>query len=202
MASRGGSPVARAERPRKARRWLAPALAILLVLTGLCLLLYPVASDYLNKVEQAKVSNNLRQVVQEATPEDLSAWRQQAIDYNDRLYSGAAYVIDPFDPNAPKTSDEEYLSCLNLAGDGAMGTIVIPSIGVDLPIYHGVTGEGMDHGVGHEPTHLCRWAVLRHMLFLRDIRGFPLPLSSISSISFMSETTLCFRFWVRTLPIV
>lgn len=135
-----------------ARRWLAPILAALLVLTGLCLLLYPVASDYLNKVEQAKVSNNLRQVVQEATPEDLSAWRQQAIDYNDRLYSGAAYVIDPFDPNAPKTSDEEYLSCLNVAGDGAMGTIVIPSIGVDLPIYHGVTGEGMDHGVGHEPN--------------------------------------------------
>ena len=135
-----------------ARRWIAPILAALLVLTGICLLLYPVASDYLNKVEQAKVSNNLRQVVQEATPEDLSAWRQQAIDYNDRLYSGAAYVIDPFDPNAPKTSDEEYLSCLNLAGDGAMGTIVVPSIGVDLPIYHGVTGEGMDHGVGHEPN--------------------------------------------------
>ncbi len=134
-----------------ARRWLAPILAALLGLTGLCLLLYPVASDYLNKVEQAKVSNNLRQVVQEATPEDLSAWRQQAIDYNDRLYSGAAYVVDPFDPDAPKTSDEEYLACLNLAGDGAMGTITIPSIGVDLPIYHGVTGEGMDHGVGHEP---------------------------------------------------
>lgn len=151
MASRGVSPVARAERPRKARRWLAPALAILSVLSGLCLLLYPVASDYLNKVEQAKVSNNLRQVVQEATPADLTAWRQQAIDYNNRLYSGAAYVVDPFDPDAPKTSDEEYLACLNLAGDGAMGTITIPSIGVDLPIYHGVTGEGMDHGVGHEP---------------------------------------------------
>lgn len=151
MAARGGSPVARAERPRKTRRWLAPALAILLVLSGLCLLLYPVASDYLNKVEQAKVSNNLRQVVQKATPADLTAWRQQAIDYNNRLYSGAAYVVDPFDPDAPKTSDEEYLACLNLAGDGAMGTITIPSIGVDLPIYHGVTGEGMDHGVGHEP---------------------------------------------------
>ena len=151
-ASQGSSSVSRAGRPQKSRRWLAPVLAILLVLSGLCLLLYPVASDYLNKVEQAKVSNNLRQIVQEATPEDLSAWRQQAIDYNDRLYSGAAYVIDPFDPNAPKTSDEEYLSCLNLAGDGAMGTIVIPSIGVDLPIYHGVTGEGMDHGVGHEPN--------------------------------------------------
>lgn len=149
-AARGDSCAAQAEHPKKSHRWLAPALAVLLVLSGLCLLLYPVASDYLNKIEQAKVSNNLRQVVQEATPEDLSAWRQQAIDYNDRLFSGAAYVIDPFDPDAPKTSDEEYLACLNLAGDGAMGTISIPSIGVDLPIYHGVTGEGMDHGVGHE----------------------------------------------------
>lgn len=149
--SRGASS-AHVGHPRKARRWLAPALAMLLVLSGLCLLLYPVASDYLNNVEQAKVSNNLRQIVQEATPEDLSAWCQQAIDYNNRLYSGAAYVVDPFDPDAPKTSDEEYLACLNLAGDGAMGTITIPSIDVDLPVYHGVTGDDMSHGVGHEPN--------------------------------------------------
>lgn len=127
-------------------------IAVFLVVAGVCMLAYPSVSDYLNRVEQAKVSQNLKQVVQESKPEDLSSWREQAAEYNERLYSGASYVVDPFDPDAPKTSGEEYLSCLNLAGDGAMGTIVIPSIGVDLPIYHGVEGEDMSHGVGHEPN--------------------------------------------------
>ncbi len=138
--------------PRKRRpnaKGASLVVAALLVLVGLCMLAYPFASDYLNRVEQAKVSNNLKQVVEESTGEDLSAWLQQAINYNQSLFSGASNVIDPFDAAASKSLGDEYLSCLNLAGDGAMGTIAIPSIGVDLPIYHGTEGDEMNHGVGH-----------------------------------------------------
>lgn len=123
--------------------------AFLLVL-GVCMLAYPALSDYLNRVEQAKVSDNLQQIVQESKPEDLSSWYEQAVSYNERLYSGVSYVVDPFDPNAVQVSDKEYLSLLNLAGDGVMGTISIPSIDVEMPIYHGTDGEGMAHGVGHQ----------------------------------------------------
>lgn len=110
---------------------------------------YPFASDYFNKLEQAKVSQGLSQTVAETPQEDLSAYIEQARDYNKRLLAGSTYVIDPFDPDAPSATDEEYLACLNLNGDGVMGQIIIPAIDVNLPIVHGTESSGMDHSVGH-----------------------------------------------------
>lgn len=124
-------------------------ISVLIVVAGLCMIAYPFASDYLNKLEQAKVTQNLAQTIEQTPEEDLSAYLRQAQDYNERLLAGSTYVIDPFDPNSLTVGDEEYTSCLNLNGDGVMGQIVIPSIGVNLPITHGTEGSGMNHGVGH-----------------------------------------------------
>lgn len=124
-------------------------LPILFVLVGLCMILYPFASDYLNRLEQAKVTQNLAQTIESTPKEDLSAYMQQAKDYNERLLSGSTYVVDPFDPDAPTTTDQEYMSCLNLDGNGVMGSIIIPSINVNLAINHGTDGDGMNTGVGH-----------------------------------------------------
>lgn len=110
---------------------------------------YPFASDYLNKLEQAKVTQDLTQTVEQTPAEDLSAYMQQARDYNSKLRSGSTYIIDPFDPDAPTATAKEYMACLNLNDDGVMGQIVIPSIGVNLPIAHGTEGDAMDHSVGH-----------------------------------------------------
>ncbi len=132
------------------RKGRFPALAaILVVVLGVCMIAYPFASDYLNKLEQAKVTQSLNQTIDQTPEEDLSAYMQQARDYNARLLSGSTYVVDPFDPDAASVSDIDYMNCLNLNGDGVMGQIVIPSIDVNLPIYHGTEGTGMDHGVGH-----------------------------------------------------
>ena len=68
------------------------------------------------------------------------------------VLEGRVVVSDPFDPNNSTPSDEEYASVLNLAGDGVMGQLVIPSIGVNLPIYHGVSDDQLLRGVGHLPT--------------------------------------------------
>ena len=144
-----GAHRARANNPRGRRGKIPVAFALLLVLLGTCMIAYPFASDYLNRLEQAKVSQTQATKMQETPKEDLSAYFQAAQDYNARLLAGSAYVVDPFDPDAPKTSDGEYLSLLNLADDGVMGSIIIPSINVNLPIYHGTEGEGMNHGVGH-----------------------------------------------------
>ena len=134
--------------PRKRRVGILAAL--LLVLVGTLMIAYPFASDYLNRVEQEKVIESQEQVVKETPAEDLSAYMQAAKDYNARLLAGSTYVIDPFDPNYEQgASNEEYLSCLNLAGDGVMGTISIPAIGVNLSITHGTEGDAMNHAVGH-----------------------------------------------------
>lgn len=119
------------------------------MVVGISMVAYPFASDYLNKLQQAKVTQNLAMAIEGSTEEDLSAYMQQAQSYNERLLYGSTYVVDPFDPEAPTASDTDYVSCLNLNGDGVMGQIVIPSINVNLPISHGTEGSGMDHGVGH-----------------------------------------------------
>lgn len=107
------------------------------MLVGICMIAYPFVSDYLNRLEQAKVTRNLTQTIAEMPAEDLSAYMQQAQSYNDRLLSGSTYVVDPFDPNASAVTNQEYLDCLNLNGDGVMGQIVLPDDTSSLAVREG-----------------------------------------------------------------
>ena len=50
--------------------------------------------------------------------------------------------------------EESYQEQLNLSGTGMMGTISIPKINVNLPIYHGVEEEVLVNGVGHLPESI------------------------------------------------
>ena len=58
-------------------------------------------------------------------------------------------MVDPFDAGDARPGGEEYERVLNLAGDGAMGELIIPAIGVDLPIYHYTDENSLSRGVGH-----------------------------------------------------
>lgn len=91
-------------------------------------------------------------IVAQAPEQDLSAEWEAARAFNQRQLEGRVVVSDPFDPNNSTPSDEEYASVLNLSGDGVMGQLIIPSIGVNLPIYHGVSDEALLKGVGHLPS--------------------------------------------------
>lgn len=122
---------------------------MLIILVGVLALLYPYASDYLNRVEQAKVGQSQQETVASMPAEDLSAEWERACQYNADLLQGTTYVVDPFDPDAPRATDEEYVDCLNINGDGVMGSIVIPAIDVNLPIYHGTDGDFMSTAAGH-----------------------------------------------------
>lgn len=83
--------------------------------------------------------------------------------YNQRLAQTSQSVIgeahDPFasESGSSKASnetdslaakDKEYQSLLN-TGEGVMGTVRIPKISVNLPIYHGTSEDALARGVGH-----------------------------------------------------
>lgn len=57
-------------------------------------------------------------------------------------------IIDAFTDEAGE-SDEEYENLLNPQGNGIMGSIMIPSIDVNLPIFHGTEEEELRAGCGH-----------------------------------------------------
>ncbi|WP_129861506.1 class C sortase [Bifidobacterium pseudolongum] len=86
-----------------------------------------------------------------------------AHDYNQRLAASGQPIlgeaVDPF-ANAGGSSaasgtgdsaaseDTEYQSLLD-TGDGVMGSVNIPKISVELPIYHGTSEEALADGAGH-----------------------------------------------------
>ena len=144
------APSGRSRRGRRSARALA--FAVLLALAGIAAILYPYASDYLARREQAAVGERQQDVVAQAPKQDLTDEWEAAREFNRRQLEGRVVVSDPFDPNNSTPSDEEYAEVLNLAGDGVMGQLVIPSIGVNLPIYHGVSDDQLLRGVGHLPT--------------------------------------------------
>ena len=144
------APSGRSRRGRRSARALA--FAVLLALAGIAAILYPYASDYLARREQAAVGERQQDVVAQAPKQDLTDEWEAAREFNRRQLEGRVVVSDPFDPNNSTPSDEEYAEVLNLAGDGVMGQLVIPSIGVNLPIYHGVLDDQLLCGVGHLPT--------------------------------------------------
>lgn len=106
-------------------------------------------SNGLQQAAQGKVISVQQDAVSKTPEEDLTVEREKAVAYNERLRNGRAIVTDPFDPDAQRPSDEEYKQVLNIEGDGVMGTLAIPAIHVNLPIYHGTSDEVLQKGVGH-----------------------------------------------------
>ena len=137
------------KRPRGANRLIA--LALVFVLVGVALIAYPSVANWLNQMKQNEVAQTQDQTVATLPAEDLSAEWAAAEDFNQRVRDNFVHVTDPFNPDVQTVDDDAYYQILNVAGDGVMGQIMIPSIGVDLPIYHGIGSEGMQHGVGHMP---------------------------------------------------
>jgi sortase A len=77
---------------------------------------------------------------------ELIAEKEEAVLYNRTLQGGTESA---FSREALAEAEESYGRLLNVRGDGIMGYIQIPKIGVELPIYHGTAEETLDKGVGH-----------------------------------------------------
>ncbi len=124
-------------------------IALVIVLIGGALAGYPFVSSWMNQRAQDEVAHTQQRVVASASPARLEEARAAATSYNARLLDGSAHVVDPFDAGDARPGGEEYERVLNLAGDGTMGELIIPAIGVDLPIYHYTDENSLSRGVGH-----------------------------------------------------
>ena len=78
--------------------------------------------------------------------------------YNDALSAGVVLGRNASVPTGDGTSSDpslDYNSILVANNDGMMSRIKIPTIDVDLPIYHGTSDEALLAGAGHlEGSHL------------------------------------------------
>lgn len=142
-------------------------ILILMLLLGLSLLLYPTFADYWNSLHQTRaIATYAEEVAVLDDDKYIELW-EDAIAYNKTLVEKEnQYYVDD-------ESLAVYESLLNITGSGIMGSIEIPSIGCNLPIYHGVGESVLQVAVGHlEWTSLPTGGESTHCV-LSGHRGLP-----------------------------
>lgn len=126
-------------------------LIILIFLAGLSLLLYPFVANEWNTYRQKQLISSYETAVsrKEAAGEiDYEAEMEKAQAYNEALLP--SILPDSFAiAEAADEPDAEYMSALNIADDGVMGTVEIPKIGITLPIFHTTEEEILEKAAGH-----------------------------------------------------
>ncbi len=119
---------------------------ILLFLLGLSILLYPYISDAWNKYRASLLISDYSSAVQALDDDSYKEELERVRVYNESLIGGI--VPDAFAVR-DGVFDEEYESLLSVTDDQMMGHVEIPSIGVELPIYHYTYPEILQKGAGH-----------------------------------------------------
>ena len=119
------------------------AILILVFFVGLSLLLYPTISDYWNSFHSSKAIATYAAEVAKLDPISYEHIWEDAKAHNKILAEKKnKYIL----------SEEEYASyekLLDITGTGIMAEIEIPSIRVDLPIYHGIDENVLQVAAGH-----------------------------------------------------
>lgn len=133
------------------RNTVLSVVAAVCVWIGILVFLYPTAASWLSQANQSKVLQNYETAVQSANPsrdEQLA----NAREYNAALTAGALLEVGGHVPTSTATVGPgvlPYQEQLRANQSGLMGRLRIPSIDLDLPIYHGTGDETLLRGLGH-----------------------------------------------------
>ena len=118
----------------------------ILFTVGLLILLYPAISQKWNARREKKLAVNVQKVVAKLPDTAKNENFEKAYVYNESLVGGV--VPDVFAIREGE-KDKTYEELLNPSGKGIMGSIQIPAIRVEIPIYHYTTEEVLQEGCGH-----------------------------------------------------
>lgn len=128
---------------------LITVFAVLIVVAGAVILLYPVVSNIQFRNSQLELAEYYENQVQELTEEEIDTMWDECREYNQRLLDSKVQLTDPFDTKALDMEEHPYIDLLNRNGDGAMGSIEIPAISCRLVVYHYTDTDVLAKGVGH-----------------------------------------------------
>ncbi|WP_286079093.1 class C sortase [Faecalibaculum rodentium] len=142
-------------------------LLILIFTVGLSLLLYPTVADWVNSLHASYAIDGYTQQIAALSDEEYERLMEEAKEYNADLLS---------DRNRFNPSDERhrrYSDTLDMDVNGVMGIVKIPSIRVNLPIYHGTEESVLQTAIGHiEGSSLPIGGVSTHAI-ISGHRGLP-----------------------------
>ncbi|MCI1983229.1 MAG: class C sortase [Bifidobacteriaceae bacterium] len=140
-------------------QWFTIAIVVL-VCGGVLLMLYPSTAAWVSQYNQSEIVARYPREVEKAKPtasEQIALARRYnktlvfsaAVAANNRLPSATSGAGEGAGEDAGADADLSYSNLLSVDSSGLMGRIKIPSIDVDLPIYHGTSDETLKNGIGH-----------------------------------------------------
>ena len=118
-------------------------LRIIFFIAGLVLCSYPLISGLIDNHYQKKAVATYQKAISTSEDVDFEKVKESAYAYNQKLYQANSLIM------GTEGIEEDYDSMLDLTGSGIMGSINIPKINLDLPIYHGTSEEVLSVGIGH-----------------------------------------------------
>ena len=113
-----------------------------LFLVGLSVMLYPTVSDWWNRKVSSRAVANYKEMVDNTSAEKLAKMLDDAADYNRRLLMLDYPLVD-------YARVEGYEDTLDITGTGIMGYVTIPSVNIELPIFHGTSKGVLNTAAGH-----------------------------------------------------
>lgn len=160
---------------KRAKRDAIAAIAIFVV--AVAVTSFPFVMRAITNHQQQAAVEQAKSTVDDWPYPQAKEHLKAAREYNKKLYengqSEIGEIVDPFQSDAagddadsadltngadgtdattgedlPSAKDKTYQSLLN-TGHGIMGSIRIPKISVNLPIFHGTGTEALDKGAGH-----------------------------------------------------
>lgn len=141
-------------------------ILVLMLFVGVCGLLYPSVSQYWNTKTQSRAVVNYQEILASIKPEDYDKYFDEADKYNKDLSALSSPLFNYGEL-------QNYEEILNIAGNGVMGYVTIPKLGVELPLYHGISAEVLNIACGHlEGTSLPIGGESTHSV-LSAHRGLP-----------------------------
>lgn len=108
-------------------------------------LLYPVISDRWNRYRDMQLITEYNEAVTNIDNTAYEEAMQKAVDYNRYLITQNRNIVT----DAEYDPDAYYETLLNVTGNGVMGYVEIPKIGLTEPIYHYSTEVSLGIGIGH-----------------------------------------------------
>ena len=113
------------------------------LLAGVALLLYPTVSNYWNSFHQSRAIGNYVQKVDNMDDDEYAMEWEKARQFNEMIYrKGGLYSLS-------EEERETYYNLLNVANDGVMGYVNIPTLKLSLVVYHGIDETVLQIGAGH-----------------------------------------------------
>lgn len=138
----------------------------LLFWTGFLICIFPVISNIVERQRQADAVATYRQTMEKEDEKEIEEKWRQANEYNEMLFQAKGGIVE-------ETEEKKYEELLNIHGTDIMGSLEIPKIQVELPIYHGTEDEVLSNGIGHlEGTSLPIGGENTHSI-LTGHRGLP-----------------------------